>query len=108
MNNIDPSIVKKWSLVGALYSLGSLGFCLGFRRWTFKTADLFDTFFSLNFFHFCLSSSLRSSLTSFLLVVGRALPLGGFLVGVALETEHMMSQGLLLVLGEDKRSSSDD
>lgn len=107
MKNIDPRIVKKWSLVGALYLLGSLGFCLGFRGWTFKTADLYDTFFSLNFLHFCLSSSLRSSLTS-LLVVGRALPLGGFLVGVALETEHMMSQGLLLVLGDDKKSSSDD
>lgn len=107
MNNIDPRIVKKWSSFGALYSLGSLGFCLGFRGWTFKTADLYDTFFSLNFLHFCLSSSLRSPLTS-LLVVGRDLPLGGFLVGVALETEHMMSQGLLLVLGEDKKSSSDD
>lgn len=88
-------------MVVALYSLGSLEFFLGFRGWRFKTADLYDTFFFLNFLHFCRASSLRSSLVS-LLVVDLALPLGSFLVGVALEVEHMMSQGegLLLVLGE--------
>lgn len=81
--------VRKRSWAGAPYSLGSLGFCLGFRGWRPKRAERYDIFFSLNFLHFCLSSSLRSSLTS-LLVEGRGLPLGGLLAGVALETAPLL------------------
>lgn len=100
---------RKRSWGGAPYSLGSLGFCLGFRGWRRKTADRCDIFFSLNFLHFRLSSSLRSSL-SWLLVEGRALLLGGVLVGVAVETADLLwlGGGLVLILWGDRKSSSDD
>lgn len=98
---------RSWG--GAPYSLGSLGFCLGFRGWRRTTADRRDIFFSLNFPHFRLSSSLGSSLL-WLLVEGRALLLGGVLVGVAVETADLLWQGggLAWFLGGDRKSPSDD
>lgn len=89
MDDVTSPSGEKRSWAGGPDSLGSLGWCLGFGGWRLKTAERLAIFFSLNLLHFCLSSSLRSSLTS-LLVEGRALPLGGVLVAVAVETAPLL------------------
>lgn len=99
----------KWlkrRLLMALYSLGSLGVCLGLLgRWC-KTADLYEVFFSLNSLHLCLSFSLESSL-KLPLAASHALPLCMEEGQETSRTQDLPVEGLFLILDGGTKWSSD-